>query len=613
MKDNPVKVGVVGLGPVGMILAVKLKEAGCDVGLCDVNEARMRRIKTDGIRLTNVINAEARFDKLFGSIEELAAMEPEYVVFALKSYHVPAALASASILNTPDVNVVIAQNGIDVEEMYIPVFGEGKILRFVVNYAGGVTDPNTVKVTFFTPPNFIGSINDTRAPQAKKLVDILNSVNLTTEFLDSFELLKKSWQKTILNSALSALCGVGRLTMAEATSDPDTAELIEQTIEEALLVADKEKIRFSDDFVRLAIRYLKKGGDHFPSLALDLINGRQTEIDFFNGKIVEYGRKHYVRTPLNLAFTNMVKAMSNKNIISRIPGTGGEVTKKILGKGLTQPNDTPANYRNTKCYLGVDLGSAFTKFSVITQEGQVIFLYALPAMGNDRQAFNNVMQTIATNFPIASSCATGYGRKHYSGTDIIKTEINCAALAVSHLHPGAKNIIDVGGEDIKIIRCNDDNAVENFYMNDKCAAGTGSFIVEIAERADINVADMSSMASLSSYDRELNSFCTVFAKTEIMNWIFDGMKTEDIARGIYISIANRIAKMRLDPGIPTYMIGGVIAHHPYLRTILAEKFDKEFVISEFPQYVVATGAALAARNSAARPLENHESELKGVK
>jgi ketopantoate reductase len=68
------------------------------------------------------------------------------------------------------------------------------------------------------------------------------------------------------------------------------------------------------------MRYLKNGGDHFPSLAVDIINNRQTEIDYFNGKIVEYGKKHYVKTSLNLSFTNMVKAMTNKNVLSRMPG-----------------------------------------------------------------------------------------------------------------------------------------------------------------------------------------------------------------------------------------------------------------------------------------------------
>ena len=480
------------------------------------------------------------------------------------------------------------------EELLVPTFGESKVLRMIVNFAGNSVTPNTTKVTFFTPPNYIGSINDAKTKEAETFADLLNSVDLTTKAVDSFELLKRSWEKTILNSSLSALCGVGRLTMAEAMNDPDTVELIEQIISEAVDVADNEKIHFSPDFIRQCMRYLKKGGDHFPSLALDIINNRQTEIDYFNGKIVEYGRKHYVRTSLNLSFTNMVKAMTNKNIISRIPGAAGDVNRKILDKGLVNKNASPATYKNTDCFLGIDLGSAYAKFTVVDEKGNVIFRYALPTFSSDRQAQKNVMKTIASNFNIKYSCATGYGRKHFSETDIIKTEINCAAAGVSHYHSGNKNIIDIGGEDIKIIKCDEKDHVSNFYMNDKCAAGTGSFLSEIAERAEINISEMSSLASLSNYDKELNSFCTVFAKTEIMNWIFDGMTTQDIARGIYISIANKVAKMRLEPGIPTYMIGGVIAHHPYLKVLLNEKFDKDIQVIEDPQHIVSFGAAIIA-------------------
>jgi predicted CoA-substrate-specific enzyme activase len=229
----------------------------------------------------------------------------------------------------------------------------------------------------------------------------------------------------------------------------------------------------------------------------------------------------------------------------------------------------------------------------------------LPTLSSDKQALKNVMQTISSNFDIKHSCATGYGRKHYSDTDIVKTEINCAAAGVSHYYSGEKNIIDIGGEDIKIIRCDKDNNVENFYMNDKCAAGTGSFLAEIAERANINISEMSSLASQSNYDKELNSFCTVFAKTEIMNWLFEGMNMQDISRGIYISIANKIAKMRLDPGIPTYMIGGVIQHHPYLRELLNEKFNKDIKVVDGPQYLVSYGAAIIAMQTFNKTITNN--------
>ncbi|MBI3141237.1 MAG: 2-dehydropantoate 2-reductase [Bacteroidetes bacterium] len=593
-NNQPLNIGIVGLGPVGMIMAVKLQEAGCQVSLCVRNEVKRNRILTEGIKIENVFQAQAAFTQVYASLGSLVDLPLDFLIIATKSYQVPELIPHLAMLNTEKITVVAAQNGIDVEQLLIPTFGESKVLRMVVNYAGNMVSPNVVKATFFSAPNYLGSLNDSRSAQAQALANALSSTGLETKTVDSFELFKRAWQKTILNSSLSALCGVGRLTMAEAMADPDTVELIEQTINEAVVVAEKEKVRFPDDFVRQCLKYLKNGGDHFPSLALDLINGRPTEIDYFNGKIVEYGRKHYVRTSLNLSMTNMVKAMTNKNIISRVPGAAGNVARKILDKGLVDKKATPATFRNSDCFLGIDLGSSYAKFCVADDKGNALFRYFLPTMTNDKQAFKNVMQAIASNFQIKYSCATGYGRKHFTETDMVKTEINCAAAGVSHYFHGAKNIIDIGGEDIKIIRCEADDSVLNFYMNDKCAAGTGSFLAEIAERADIKIAEMSGLAALSSYDKELNSFCTVFAKTEIMNWIFDGLSLEDISKGIYLSIANRVAKMRLDPGIPTYMIGGVIAHHPYLRELLAQRFDKEIHIVEQPQFVVALGAALLA-------------------
>ncbi len=609
-KKNKLKVGVVGLGPVGMILAVKLHEAGCDVALCEVNDTKAKKIKSDGLVLENMMATTAQFENVFTSISQFEGWDADYLFFSLKSTHTAGAVKQAMALNSEKLTVVSAQNGIEVEELVAAGFGESKTLRMIINYAGNSSSPNVTKVTFFNAPNYIGSINDARAEQAKIIADVLSSSGLETKAVDSFEIVKRSWEKTILNAALSPLCGVGRLTMLEAMSDPDTVELVEQIIREGIQVAEAEKIHFPDNFTRSCLKYLKNGGDHFPSLAVDLINNRPTEIDYLNGKIVEYGRKHYIRTSLNLSFTNMVKAMTNKNIISRVPGAAGDVNKKILEKGLVNKVAGVSAFKNTDCFLGIDLGSAFTKFCVVDKHGIPVFRYFLPSLSNDKQALKNVMQTIATNFNIKYSCATGYGRKHFANTDIVKTEINSAAAAVSFVYPGEKNIIDIGGEDIKIIRCDKDNNVMNFYMNDKCAAGTGSFLAEIAERANINISEMSSMASLSKYDKELNSFCTVFAKTEIMNWIFDGMTNEDISKGIYISIANKVAKMRLDPGIPTYMIGGVIAHHPYLQTLLNDTFRKDIQIVDSPQHVVSYGAAvIAQQNYLRKNIETEEEEL----
>jgi 2-dehydropantoate 2-reductase len=597
MKETPggLNIGIVGMGPVGMILAVKLKEAGCNIAVCDKDEYKIKKIREEGVILENVFDSTTRFDKVYTNISEMADMDLDYLIFSLKSYHTPAAAREAECLMSDKLTVISAQNGIDIESLLYPVFGESKTLRLIINYAGNLLGPNRVKVTFFTPPNYIGSVDDSRENEAEIFAYTLDKIGFSTQKINSFELVKSSWEKTILNASLSALCGVSRLTMAEAISDPETCELVEQIINEGIEVAEKEKIRFPDDFKRKCMAYLRKGGDHFPSLAVDMINNRPTEIDFLNGKFVEYGKKHYVKTSLNLAFTNMVKAMTNKTVLARLPGAASELNKKIIAKGLSANIKSPLIYKEKDCFLGIDLGSAYTKFTVIDEDTNPIFRYFLPTISNERITQINVIQAIQAEFNIKYSCATGYGRKHFEGSDIVKTEINCAAAGVSKYHSGEKNIIDIGGEDIKVIQCDTENHVANFYMNDKCAAGTGSFLAEISEKANINISDMSMLATQSEYDKELNSFCTVFAKTEIMTWVFDGMPKADIARGIYLSVVNRVAKMRLFPGIPVFMVGGVIAYHPYMSAILGKKINREILTVEFPQYIVSLGAAILAR------------------
>ncbi|MBK8490907.1 MAG: 2-dehydropantoate 2-reductase [Saprospirales bacterium] len=589
-----IKVGLIGVGNVGMILAVKLQEAGCEMHLCERDKIKKEKILEEGIVLENVIQASARFEHVYTTIEEMANLDLDYLIFTLKSYQTEEAVKQAEALNSAKLTVISAQNGIDVEKILSASFTESKTLRMVVNFAGNAVSQNSVKVTFFNPPNYIGSLDDSRKKEAEKFADMLNGVSLQTTVVDSFELLERAWEKTILNASLSALCAVGKLTMGEAMSDPDTVELIEQTINEGIEVAKKEKIKFPDNFLRKCLRYLKKGGDHYPSLAVDLLNNRPTEIDYMNGKLVEYGRKHYVRTTLNLSFTNMVKAMTNKNVIPDIVNVTKSYSTSLVKKGMVDTSKMPIYYKGVDCYLGIDLGSAYSKFTITDEAGTPIFQYALRSLNKDRDTFKHLMNAIHTHFSIKYSCATGYGRKHFIDSDIIKTEVNCATTGVSKYFSGAKNILDIGGEDIKIIKCNDRNGTESFYMNEKCSAGTGSFLEEIAERANIKPQQMSGLASNSEYDQELNSFCTVFAKTEIMNWIFDGLTSQDISRGVYLSIANRVSKMRLAPGLPIYMIGGVIAHHPYFKVLLSQKLEKSIEIVENPQYIVSLGAALTA-------------------
>lgn len=584
------KVAIIGGGPIGMMTAFYLKGAGCEVYLFDKDKVKINLIRNEGIIIQGTKEQKIFLKHVYSSLDEIEPTTFDLVIFSTKSYHTSSAGQEFKSYFGEHI-VVSAQNGLETEDILKSVFGESNVLRMVINFAGNLNAPNVVKQTFFIPPNYIASADDSKKEIAQQFAEALTHSGSQTECIDSFSMLRQIWEKTILNSALSALCGITKMTMREVMSNSDMVELVEQTIQEAVMVAEAEKIHFDDDFIRKCLRYLKTAGNHFPSLAVDMINGRETEIDYFNGKIVRYGRKHYVKTPLNLMFYNIVRAQTNKSVASLITP---DIKLAPTGK-----NGTAVKYnKSTPTYLGVDLGSSYTKITVIDDDGNILYKNMLKTLDRDKIAIQHVMTAIKNEFNIVQSCATGYGRKYFSDADITKTEINCAARAVNHYVKGEKTIIDIGGEDIKVIRCDKNGLVENFYLNDKCAAGTGSFISEIAEKVGLDIKEMNELAKHSNYNKPLNSFCTVFAKTEIMSWIFEGMPLQDVAKGVYLSIGSRVGKMRIDTGVPVVLIGGVIAHHAYFKEILEKVIKTTVHVVDNPQYAVSYGAALITRDYA---------------
>ncbi len=247
-------------------------------------------------------------------------------------------------------------------------------------------------------------------------------------------------------------------------------------------------------------------------------------------------------------------------------------------------------------FLGIDIGSSYTKYLVIDTHKKILLRSFVKTLSRNKDEEISIQAAIEEQFFINHTGVTGYGRVHYKYADVLKTELYCASQAISELYPIDKLIIDIGGEDIKIINSSANGKVKDFFMNSKCAAGTGSFITETAERAEINLTQMSALAEKSTLNRELNSFCTVFAKTEVMQWILEGVSIEDIAKGIYISTVNRIKKIPVNYNLPVFLIGGVVKYHPYIRVVLAESIGTEVIVPEQPQFINAFGASLFAFN-----------------
>ncbi|MBC8342901.1 MAG: ketopantoate reductase family protein [Bacteroidetes bacterium] len=313
METVKYKIGIIGLGPIGQTLAVFFKEAGCEVAVTDLDREKLNMIRKNGIELVSRIRKKAFLKFVYYSIQEMLEHDFDILISAVKDYHVDSILEQIELGLRKKTYLLSAQNGIDIRRKYSSHFDESEILRMVVNFAGNLQAPNVVALNFFNPPNYVGSVNDSCTDISNWIADTLNDVKMETISIDSFEVSDKIWEKTIINAALSPLCAISRLTMKEAMDNSDTLEIVEQILYEAVEVAKAEEIKLPDNFIKLAIRYLGNAGNHMPSLAVDLINKRDTEIDYMNGKIVEYGRKHYIRTPLNLTLTNLVKAISIKN------------------------------------------------------------------------------------------------------------------------------------------------------------------------------------------------------------------------------------------------------------------------------------------------------------
>ncbi len=201
---------------------------------------------------------------------------------------------------------------------------------------------------------------------------------------------------------------------------------------------------------------------------------------------------------------------------------------------------------------------------------------------------------------IAWATATGYGRKNVGFiTSDAKTEISCHARGCYHYFPEAISIIDIGGQDNKVIKLDTKGQRTNFKMNRKCAAGTGAFLEEMSLRLDIPLEDMNSLAMQSENMVKLGSFCTVFSATEVLENIRMGKKVPDIVKGLFYSVIRRVLEMDL-LSEQVVMTGGVVAHNPYLVDMAAEIIGHDILVPDYPQFTGAIGAALYAMQNRSR-------------
>lgn len=249
--------------------------------------------------------------------------------------------------------------------------------------------------------------------------------------------------------------------------------------------------------------------------------------------------------------------------------------------------------------MGVDVGSASSK-ALILEDGERIVASAVVAAGTGTSGPARVLEQVFADSGLnrtdmAFVVATGYGRLRFEGADKQVSEISCHAKGVHFLVPEARTIIDIGGQDAKAIRLDKNGGVKQFFMNDKCAAGTGRFLEVMARVLETDLGSMAELDARADAPASISSTCTVFAESEVISQLSQGVARENIIAGVHDSVAVKACGLALRGGIEdaVVMTGGVAQNAGVVRAI-GRELGREVIVCPNPQLAGALGAALFA-------------------
>ena len=254
---------------------------------------------------------------------------------------------------------------------------------------------------------------------------------------------------------------------------------------------------------------------------------------------------------------------------------------------------------------GVDVGAATAK-TVILSDGKILS-YVIMSTGFDVIYAANEITKLALEKAGHSMdelefvISTGYARSTVAFANKAVTEILCHAKGAHFLLPEVRTIIDIGGQDSKVIGVNEAGNVVDFVMNDKCAAGTGRFFEVMAEVLKLDITEMGPVALTSNNPCQISSTCTVFAETEMVSLRAQGKSREDLIGGIHKAAASRVATMGRTVGYKKVIVltgGG--AKNVGIKKFLEDEIKMEIMIPEEPQIMGALGAALLAKAELSR-------------
>jgi len=248
---------------------------------------------------------------------------------------------------------------------------------------------------------------------------------------------------------------------------------------------------------------------------------------------------------------------------------------------------------------GIDAGSTTVKLAGLGADGDLLWQLVEPTEPKLGKQVADLIEragqlagTSLANIPVV---ATGYGRNLVPGNRRKVTEITCHARGAWSEFGHGGTLVDIGGQDSKVIVIDSSGAVKNFVMNDKCAAGTGRFLEVAAARLRIDLDEMGKVALATGGEVSISSTCTVFAESEIVSLIARGHPVDEIVRGLTRSLVRRVSALARSAGLaPPVMLSGGVANNPAVGEFLGEELECKVALPAEPQLTGAIGAALIA-------------------
>ncbi len=251
-------------------------------------------------------------------------------------------------------------------------------------------------------------------------------------------------------------------------------------------------------------------------------------------------------------------------------------------------------------FLGIDSGSTTAKVVLLKNEkivGSTVAPTGANSLKSSQKAVEQVLcETGLCNEDIAYRVSTGYGRQSVPGVEKQVTEITCHARGVKQIFPKAQAIIDIGGQDFKVIKLDNRGSVTDFRMNDKCAAGTGRFLEVMARVLELDLYSFSNLSLMAKSQIEITSICTVFAESEVINHVARGTSVEDLIYGILNSVCTRVYSLAkvLISGAEHIVFTGGVAQNVGMVKALGDKIGTDLLVPTNPQLTGALGAAVLA-------------------